>query len=226
MVLSAGRTLTDGGHAALEQLCRDYWYPVYVFVRRRGHDPDEAQDLTQEFFTRLLKKNFLHSADPAKGRFRTFLLTAVDRFLANEWIKAHRQKRGGGRLTLSLNHTDAEAHYQLELADPTTPERLFERKWVMALLRQAMDNLRTECAAAGREGLFDEVRSVLAGESGAAPYADIAARLGMTEGAVKAAAHRWRRRYAGLVREQVARTVATPAEVEGEIRHLLQILLP
>jgi RNA polymerase sigma factor (sigma-70 family) len=224
LVVSAGRTSATERHDALEQLCRAYWYPVYAFVRRRGHDPDQAQDLTQEFFARLLEKNYLHSAHPAKGRFRTFLLTAVERFLTNEWIKARRQKRGGGRPLLPLNGEEAESLYQLEPADPATPERLFDRKWALALLRRAMDELRAEAKAAGREALFQEVRSVLSGDSAAAPYAEIAARLQMTEGAVKAAVHRWRRRYADLVRDAVAQTVAAPGEVEAEIRELFLAL--
>lgn len=224
LVISAGRTSASERHDALEQLCRAYWYPIYVFVRRRGHDPNEAQDLTQEFFARLIEKNYLHSADPTKGRFRSFLLTAVERFLTNEWIKARRQKRGGGRPLLSLDSEAAESQYLLEPADPATPERLFDRKWALTLLRQAMDQLRAESKAAGREALFHEVRSVLAGESAAAPYAEIAGRLEMTEGAVKAAAHRWRRRYAELVREAVAQTVAAPGDVEEELRQLFLAL--
>jgi RNA polymerase sigma factor (sigma-70 family) len=224
VVLNAGRTTTTESRDALQELCRAYWYPLYAFVRRRGHDADEARDLTQEFFGQLLAKNYLQAADPAKGRFRTFLLTVMERFLVNEWARAHRQKRGGGCVFLSLNEAEAEARYKLEPVDGTTPEILYERKWALAVLQQAMDNLRIECVASGRRELFEAVKSVLAGESGLAPYEAIATRLGMSEGAVKTTVHRWRRRYGDWVRSEVARTVATPGEVEEELRHLLRIL--
>jgi RNA polymerase sigma-70 factor (ECF subfamily) len=222
LVLSAGRTTTTESRDALEELCKTYWYPLYAFVRRRGYPPEEAQDLTQQFFERLLETNFLQNADPGKGRFRTFLLTVLERFLVNEWTKAHRQKRGGNSRVFSLDDASAEARYQLEPHDDATPEVLFERKWALALLRQALEGLQAECSAAGRGALFEEVKSVLAGDSETVAYSEIAQRLGMTEGAVKAAVYRWRRRYSELVRSEVARTVAAPEDVQDEIRHLSQ----
>jgi len=224
VVLAAGGTDTREAAPALERLCALYWYPLYVFVRRKGWAPDDAADLTQEFLARLLEKNYLSSADPARGRFRTFLLTAFERFLINEKKRERRQKRGGGRAALSLDRADAAERYRLEPADEITPERLYERRWALTLLGKAMDRLGEECAATGRAAVFSAARSLLTGGEGQAPYAEIAGRLSMTEGAVKTAVHRLRRRYGEVLRAEIAETVERPEEIEDEIQSLFRAL--
>ncbi len=202
-------------------MCENYWFPVYAFVRRAGHSAEDAQDLTQEFFVRLLDKHFLAAADRKKGRFRTFLLTAVKRFLANEYDRIQAKKRGGGQTILSLE--GLEARYCREPADTLTPERIFERQWALSLLDQVLARLQAEMTADGKAALFDALKDHLTG-SQSAGYATTAARLGMTEGAVKAAAHRLRQRYRELLREEIAQTVASPDEIEEEIRYLFTCL--
>lgn len=224
VVIAAGGTDSREVASALELLCKTYWYPLYAFVRRKGQGPEEACDLTQEFVTRLLEKNFLQTADPAKGRFRTFLLTAFERFLVNEWAREHRLKRGGGRKSVPLSAVEAEERYRFEPADAATPERFFERRWALTLLEQTMTLLREECSGSGRGPLFDAVKTILAGEAGAPAYAEIASRLGMTEGAVKTSVHRLRRRYGELLRAEIAQTVSDPADIDDEIRQLFHAL--
>jgi RNA polymerase sigma-70 factor (ECF subfamily) len=234
LVLAAGATDSQVVRPAMDRLLARYWYPLYAFVRRKGHGPDDACDLTQEFLTRLLERNYLGSADPARGRFRTFLLTALDRFLVDEWRRESRQKRGGGRPVLSLSGSsasgrslsvrDAEARYRLEPADDLTPERIYERRWAMTILEQAMRRLEVECAALGRDALFAAVRPILAGEDPDDPYAGIAARLHMKEGALKTAVHRLRARFRTILRAEIAETVSDPRDVDEEIQHLLQSL--
>jgi len=202
-------------------LCENYWFPVYAFVRRAGHSADDAQDLTQEFFARLLDKHFLADADRNKGRFRTFLLTAVKRFLANEHDRIHAKKRGGGQTILSLE--GLEVRYCREPADRLTPERIFERQWALTLLDQVLARLQAEMTAGGKAALFDALKDHLTG-SEAVGYRVTATRLGMTEGAVKVAAHRLRLRYRELLREEIAQTVASPAEIEEEVRYLFACL--
>jgi RNA polymerase sigma factor (sigma-70 family) len=204
--------------AALADLCRLYWYPLYAYVRRRGHDAAEAEDLTQAFFARLLEKNGLASVTPTRGRFRSFLLSACQNFLANERERANALKRGGGRV-VSLD--DADARYRREPDHDETPERLFERRWALELLDQTLRRLREEYEAGGKARLFDAVKGTLTGDA-AAPYADLAGELGMTEGAVKTAAHRLRGRYAELLREEIGETVETPAEIDDEVRALFR----
>jgi RNA polymerase sigma-70 factor (ECF subfamily) len=224
VVQAAGATDSRDVRPAMSRLIETYWYPLYAFIRRKGHGPDEACDLTQEFFSRLLERNFLHTADPDKGRFRTFLLRALARFLVDEWRHESRQKRGGGRAPLSLSALEAEERYRLEPADTLTPERIYERRWAMTLLEQAMARLEEECAAAGREALFAAVKPILCGEDAQSPYAVLAARLDMKEGALKTAVHRLRRRFGALLRGEIAATVSDPAEVEEEVQYFLHRL--
>lgn len=224
LVLAAAAGESSAAANALEHLCRTYWYPLYAFCRRKGHDAEESADLTQEFLTRLLEKNFLSHADPSRGRFRTFLLTALERFLINEWTRSRRQKRGGGRTSISLDAVAAEDRYRLEPVETMTAERVYERRWAMTLLEQAMARLSDECSASGKGALFEAVKATLSGQAGDSPHDGAAARLGMTEGAVKTAVHRLRRRYGELVRAEIAQTVADPTDVEEEIRHLFTAL--
>jgi len=222
-VLEAGRDDSPRAAEALEQLCRTYWYPLYAFVRRRGHGPEDAQDLTQAFFARLIAKRDLAAVDRTRGRFRSFLIAAMQHFLANEWDKARAQKRGGGVRVISLDAVSAEARYAREPADLETPELIFERRWAMALLDKVLVRLRGEYEARGQGDLFEALKGTLGG-GGAEGHAATAERLGMTEGAVKVAAHRLRRRYRDLLRGEIAGTVASPDDVDDELRHLLAVL--
>jgi RNA polymerase sigma-70 factor (ECF subfamily) len=224
VVVRAAENLSPESAEALAGLCRAYWYPLYVFVRRKGHSPQDAQDLTQEFFARLIEKNSVRAADRDKGRFRSFLLGALDHFLANEWRDARRLKRGGGRALFSLDDDTAEERYRLEPADQTTPERLYERRWALSLLEQSLARLEQECAAEGKRALFEAVKGLLAGERLPGGYADLARELQMSEGALTTAVHRLRRRYGELLRAQIAQTVSSPDEIGAELRHLFAAL--
>ena len=226
VVLAAGRSDQDSVRArdALEKLCRAYWFPIYAFVRRHGRSPHDAQDLTQEFFARLLEKNYLAGADRAKGRFRSFLLGAVKHFLANEWDKARAQKRGGGKSPVPIDFSSAETSFGVEPADQWTAEKMFDRRWALALLEQVLRRLRDDYVRDGKEKLFEQLKPTLTEASRSVPYAEIAARLGSTEGAVKVAVHRLRQRYRDILRAEIAQTVAGPEEVEDEIRNLFAAL--
>jgi RNA polymerase sigma factor (sigma-70 family) len=224
VVLTAQRSDTTRAQAALARLCQAYWYPLYAYVRRRGYAAHDAQDLTQEFFARLLEQNWLAQADRERGRFRTFLLAALSHFLANEWDKARAQKRGGAVQFVPLQLDSAETRYGQEPADPLTPEQCFERRWALALLDEVLNVLRKEHAAMGTVEMFDVLKPCLVGDRQALPYAALAAKLGMTEGAVKVAVHRLRQRYRQLLREEIANTVANPAEVDEEMHHLFAVL--
>jgi RNA polymerase sigma-70 factor (ECF subfamily) len=224
VVLAAGESDSVPARRALETLCRAYWYPIYVYVRRKGHGPDDAQDLTQEFFAQFIAKELLRFADRDKGRFRTFLLATLDHFLAREWNRAHRLKRGGQFSFVSLDERSPEDRYRLEPADHETPEKKFAKQWALAVLQNALAALEKECAADGKGVLFGEVRGVLSDEPDDGAYAGIAERLGMTEGAVRVAVHRLRRRYGELLRAEVAQTVETAGEAEDELRHLMNVL--
>ncbi len=221
VVLQAGRDELAQVRAALAQLCQAYWYPLYSFVRRRGYSPHDAEDLTQAFFAQLLENRGLERVDPERGRFRTFLLASLKNFLANEWDKAQARKRGGGQSIVSLNAESAERRYQLEPSHDLTPDRHFERQWAMTLLEQVLDALREEYHAGGKGDLFDELKSVIAGQPAA--YADMAARLRCREGAIKVAVHRLRHRYRALMRARIAATVGE-GDVEDELRHLSAVL--
>ncbi len=211
---------------ALGTLCRCYWYPLYAFIRRHGSGPDEAQDLTQEYFALLLEKDFLEAVNPAKGRFRSFLWASCKHFLANERDRQRAQKRGGACTMLSIDLHQAEERYRLEPADHLTPDKLFERRWALTLLEQVLSRLREECAAANKTSLFEALKGFLAGRKAEASYNEAGACLGMTEGAVKVAVHRLRKRYRELLQEEIMRTVANPEEIEEEIRHLFAALGP
>ena len=215
------------GHAsqnaeALEQLCRAYWYPLYAFARREGHRPDEAQDAAQEFFSRLLAKNYLQSADPSRGRFRSFLLASFKHMLANERRDASRQKRGGDARIFSLDEQEAEERYRLEPAETATPDRLYERRWAETLLARVLDRLAAEYS--GHAMRFDDLKTFLIEPKGAAAFADVSTRIGVTESALKSVVHRMRRRYAELFHDEVTRTVEKPADIEDEIRHMFAVL--
>jgi len=224
VVVAAGRRATPEADRALEELCRTYWYPLYAYVRRRGHLPPDAQDLTQEFFARLLAKHWIESADREKGRFRTFLLTAMNRFLANEWDRAGTQKRGGHAVHLPLDTETAETRYEADAALALTPDRLYDRHWAMTLLDRALTRLRTEQERAGKAKEFAVLSPFLTAERGAIPYAEAAAQLGVNEAAARQAVHRVRKRFRDVFREEITQTVAVPEEVDEEIRHLLAAL--
>ena len=214
----------DGADAALETLCRTYWYPVYAYVRRQTGAADQAEDLTQGFFTRLLEKDFLGAVDRDKGRFRAFLLACCKHFLANERDRARAQKRGGGLRVLSLDFAAAAERYRLEPVDSLAPDKLFDRRWALTLLDSVLDQLGREFHDAGKGPLFERLKPALVGATDALSSARIGAELGMTESAVKKAAQRLRHRYRDILREQIAATVDGPDEVEDEIRSLFAVL--
>ena len=224
VVLAAGRRSAPEADRALEELCQTYWYPLYAYVRRRGHSPPDAQDLTQEFFARLLAKHWIASADKEKGRFRTFLLTAMSRFLANEWDRAGTQKRGGHAVHLPLDTESAETRYEADSALTLAPDRLYDRHWAMTLLDRALTRLRTEQERAGKAREFRVLSPFLTAERGSIPYAEAAAQLGVNEAAARQAVHRVRKRFREVFREEITQTVAAPEEVDEEIRHLLAAL--
>jgi RNA polymerase sigma factor (sigma-70 family) len=224
VVVTAGRTDTTRAHDALAKLCQIYWHPLYAYVRRRGHSPEDAQDLTQEFFARLLERNWVAAADRQKGRFRSFLLSAMKHFLANEWDKARAQKRGGGQFLIPLDVATAETSCGIEPADDVTPETIFERRWALTLLEQVLRRLREEHVRDGKEKLFEQLKPTLTEASRAVRYAEMAVQLGASEGAVKVAVHRLRQRYRELLRAEIADTVASPDEIEDEIRNLFSAL--
>ena len=220
VVLAAGRSESTHARDALEQLCRAYWYPLYAFVRRQGYSPTDAQDLTQEFFARLIEKHYLGSVDQAKGKFRSFLLAALKHFLANEYHKAVAQKRGGHAVFLSLDVASAEITYAAEAADGARPDKLYERRWALTLLERVLARIRAEYREAGRVKLFEALKPALTGERGSRGYAEIAQALGMSEAAVKVGVHRLRQRFRQLLRQEIGHTVATQSEVDEELRAL------
>jgi RNA polymerase sigma factor (sigma-70 family) len=224
MVLAARGGASPDADAALERLCRTYWYPLYAFVRRRGYGAHDAQDLTQEFFARLLEKNYLGAVDRAKGKFRSFLLSAMDHFLANSWRDAHTQKRGGKVNLVSLNEESAEQLYLQMTASSLTPEQLFEQQWATTLLRQVLARLQEEFAAAGKGVTFEELKIFLTGEKRAVAHAELAVKLQTTAAALKMAVSRMRRRYGELLRAEIANTVAGADEVDEEMRALFAAL--
>ncbi len=207
---------------ALEELCRAYWYPLYAFVRNRGYSSADAQDLTQSFFAQFVESGGFASANRDRGRFRTYLLSAMKHFLANEWHRARRLKRGGGRALLEWDALDPEARYALEPRDSGDPDACFDREWASRLTEVALARLRAESESEGKGALFTALRGGLTGEE--PPRAETAARLGMTEGAVKVAVHRLRKRYRELLRAEVAETVDDPSGVDDEMRYLVTVL--
>jgi RNA polymerase sigma-70 factor (ECF subfamily) len=216
--------MAAGAEQALETLCQLYWYPLYAYLRRRGYSPEDAQDLTQEFFQRLLASDWIARADRSKGRFRTFLLSGLQNFLANEWQKANRLKRGGGRSPISLDAATAEQRYALEPAELASPDKLFDRRWAITVLESVLGRLESEQQDAEARNRFQALRSVLLGEPSDQGYAFLATRFQVSESTVKSWVHRLRRRYRELLRQEVAQTVAEPGEVQEELRHLLRVL--
>jgi RNA polymerase sigma factor (sigma-70 family) len=223
VVLSARDGQNPRAAQALESLCGAYWYPLYCFVRRQGHSPADAQDLTQEFFARLLHKDYLRSVAPEKGKFRTFLLVLLKRFLADQWDRARAQKRGGGQTHFSLDTELAEGRYQVEPDQGLSPDRVYDRRWALTLLEQAMTRLRQDFAAAGKSAEFESLKPVLTADKETLAYPELAARLRVSEGAARVAAHRLRRRFREVFRDEIAQTVTCPAEVEEEVRYLLSL---
>lgn len=220
VVVSAGDSQSPEAAWAMERLCRAYWYPLYVFVRRRGHGHEDASDLTQAFFAKFLEKNYLKSVDASRGKFRTFLLTSMTHFLANEWDKSQAQRRGAGARVLSLDEAAADARYQLEAVDGATPERMFERHWAETVLGVALDRLAGET----EEGKFEVLKGFLIEDKGAVSYDEAATALRVSVSAVTSAIHRMRARFRTLMYEEVANTVDRPDQVEPELRHLLAAL--
>ncbi len=223
-VLLAGGDTSAEADRALEDLCRTYWYPLYAYVRRQGRSADDAQDLTQEFFARLLERKHLRLADPDRGRFRTFLLSSLKNFLINEWERARAAKRGGTSVTFSLDQQDADGRYLAEPADGLTPERIYEKRWAVTLLERVLASLREKYVAQDKALLFETLKPYVCGDAMADGYDEIAARLGMSAGAVRVAMHRLREAYRELLRAEVSRTVGTPADVDQELRHLAAAL--
>jgi RNA polymerase sigma factor (sigma-70 family) len=221
VVAAAGHDSKEAGKA-LQHLCATYWYPLYAFVRRAGYAAHDAQDLTQEFFARLIEKRWLGAVDRDKGKFRSFLLASMRHFLANEWDRGQRLKRGGGEPVLSLDAETAESRYALEPADSMSADRIFERRWALTLLEQVLAKLRREFVMLGKAMLFEALEPGLTGEK--IPYAEIAARLNLNEGAVRVAVHRLRVRYRDLVRLEIAETVAAEEDVAAELQHLFAAL--
>jgi len=223
VVLAAQDKASPDSAAAWETLCRTYWYPLYAYVRHQGHNPHDAQDLTQEFIARFLAKDYLKAADRDKGHFRTFLRVALKRFLLNEWDRVRAQKRGGGKTIVSFDTELAESKYQTE-APGQPPEQVYEREWAMALLHKTMADLRAEYEKAGKTAEYERLKNCLTAERGAISYAQIAADLGMSEGAARVAVHRLRKRFRELFRTAVADTVSEPGEVDEEVRHVVSLL--
>jgi RNA polymerase sigma-70 factor (ECF subfamily) len=224
VVLAAGDLHSPQSAGALETLCRTYWYPLYAFVRRQGHSAPDAQDLTQEFFARLLRKNFAGIAQPERGKFRWFLLSSLRHFLANEWDRAKAQKRGGGRPPLPLDEAIAENRYGQELSQELTAERLYDRRWALTLLEQVHDRLREEFAATGHARRFQLLEQLLPGEKCESSYGQVASQLGIAEGTVKYEIHRFKRRFRELLRAEIAHTVSSPSEIDEEMHHLIEVI--
>jgi len=215
---------SPAAHEALEKLCRIYWRPIYSFVRRQGIRPEEAEDITQGFFAQLLERRSLSAVRKEKGRLRSYLLGALKYFLADEQRRAMAIKRGKGQRLISLDELRGEERIQMEPTDPVTAEMIYERRWALTVLEHVLSRLKEEYRGAGNATLFDSLKELLPDEPGAPSQADIAARLGMTENAVRQAFHRFRQRYQSLLREEIAHTVATPGDIEDELRHLIAVV--
>lgn len=222
--MAAGDRTSPDAASAISALCANYWYPLYAFIRSRGHQPAEAEDLTQAFLLRLLDKNALSLADREKGRFRTFLLTALKNYLANEQERARAQKRGGGRVRIGLDFGDGERRFSAEPVSDLTPERIYERRWALTLIEQVLGKLREEYQVGGRGRVFDSLRQYLNASGTTPPYEEIGKSLKMSGGAVKTAVYRLRLRFRELLREEIAETVATEEDIEEEVRELFEAL--
>lgn len=223
-MLSAGDPDASSARESLAELCRAYWYPIYGYIRRRGYDPEKAKDLTQDFFARALEKGLFGEADPARGRFRSFLRMVCAHFLANRRDWERTQKRGGDRVAISIDADGAEVLYAKELADSHSPDRIFDRIWAMTLLRRALVRLGREYEEAGKSAIFEALRNLLSGEAEESSYAQVAVTLGTTTGAARTAAHRLRRRYGELLRQEIASTLADQEAIDDEIRDLFTAL--
>ena len=224
VVLAAGQSSAPGAREALEKLCGSYWFPLYAFIRRQGHNPHDAQDSTQEFLVWLIEHKQLGVANADRGKFRSFLLAMLKHFLSDERKKGRAQKRGGGKEIISLDAQLAEDRYRMEPATNVTPETFFDRRWASTVMEQTVARLRAEYVAADRDALFEELKHFQPGEEAGPSYAEVARRLGLTESAVKSAIYRLRQRHCILLREEIAQTVATPADVDEEIRYLIAAL--
>lgn len=220
VVLAAGQRHTPQSDHALEALCRTYWFPLYAYVRRRGHAKPDAEDLVQAFFARFLAKNYLAGLSEERGRFRAFLLAALKNFLINEWKHASRQKRGGGEAALSLDWETADTKFQIAAQNEPSPDQAFDREWALALLSRVIERLQAECAADGKAKLFEQLKVFLAAGKSETAQSDVAKALGMEEGAVRVAVHRLRKRYRQLLRDEIANTLSDPAMVDEEMRAL------
>jgi len=223
VVVAAGDTPSPESAAALETLCRAYWFPLYAYVRRQGSSPEEAQDLTQEFFARLLDKKYVGHANPEAGKFRTFLLTSLKHFLVSEWRKTERQKRGGGQVLIPWDADAAEKCYAAEPPGELTSEKIYEKRWAIALMERVLARLRDDYHAADKDRLFEQLKHCVWGDESPKPYAEIATDLGLTEGAVKTSVHRLCQRCRELLRAEIAQTVARPEEIDDELRHLIEV---
>jgi len=226
VVVQAGGNLGGEAARALERLCQCYWYPLYAYVRRKGYSPADAEDLTQEFFTRLLQKNYLSTVDQKKGRFRSFLLASLEHFLAKEWNRAHRLKRGGRCTFISLDDHSGEDRYLLEPRHEASPETLYDRNWALAVLERALERLGSEYAEAGKADLFGQLKSFLSGDRDEQNYVEAAGRLQMSQGAARVAVHRLRSRYGELLRAEIAETVVRPEDIDEELHQLLCAVAP
>ncbi len=224
VVLSAADTAAPEGQAALEELCRTYWYPLYAFVRRQGYSPEDAQDLTQEFFTRFLQRKYFQLADRERGRFRSFLLTSLKHFLVNEWERATAQKRGGGMAQVPMDTVVAESLYSQELSHELSADKLYERNWALAMLTRVRDRLQREYAQQGKGERFAQLERFLPGQRDEVTYAQAARLLGLPEGTIKSDVNRLKKRYRELLRAEIANTVLTSEEIDDELRHLIAII--
>src|SRR6202049_1001627 len=222
LVVAAADPQRKEARSALVSLCEGYWYPLYAYVRRRGYPADQAQDLTQEFFIRVLEGRYLDRADPEKGRFRSFIMTSLKFFVADEEDRQRAHKRGGG-MVVSLELSSGEDRYHREPAHDETPERIFERRWALSVLDRVVERLRNEFVQHGRPEHFEQLKMFLLGKSGG-PFAALAREMNTSEGALKVAIHRLRKRYRELFRQEIADTVADPGEVESELRYLAAVL--
>lgn len=223
VVLAAGKAESPQASDALEKLCGTYWYPLYVYIRRQGNSSEDAQDLVQDFFCRLLEKNYLAKADRERGKFRTFLLRSLKNFMINEWKAAGRLKRGGGLEFISIDASATESRYAAESAPDSDPEDEYEQRWAVTLIEQVLATLRQEFQASDKGRMFEELSGFIWGHKSTASYAEIAGHLNLTEGTVKVAVHRLRQRFRELLRAEVAHTVARPEDIDDELRHLISV---
>ncbi len=223
LVVTAGDVESPDSSEALATLCEIYWYPLYAYARRWGQDADSARDLTQGFFAKLLEKNYVAAADQERGKFRTFMLTALQRYMADEWDRERAQKRGGRELPISLDFDTAEGGYKLEPPDDRTPEDVFDESWAATLMEQARQRMRREMLEPGKEERFELLEGFVSGEGEDVPYREVAETLGLSEAAVKTAVHRMRKRFGHILRDEVADTVGDEAAVDDELRHLLAL---